>query len=63
MEHGLAPEAAIKTWASQPQFGLSRSKQMDRHHFHAFVSHLVQVIVCIQSLFHSVVRLTSRMLS
>ena len=43
MVHGLAPEAAIKTWASQPQFGLTRSQQMDRFHFHAFVSHLVQV--------------------
>lgn len=47
MVHGLSPEAAIKTWASQPQFALTRSQLMDRHHFHAFIAHLVQVCACI----------------
>jgi hypothetical protein len=43
MEHGLSPEGAIRAWASNPLFRLPRSQQSDRYHFHAFVSHLVQV--------------------
>jgi len=41
VDNGLAPQSAIAAWLANPQFALTRMQRRDRHHFHAFISHLV----------------------